>query len=112
MFGVTSQSIQYNEIVDKALSEIGQAVDLQNLDNIRVHYLGKKGILTEVLKNIGKLSEAERPKAGQIINEAKQKLLEAIELKKEFLLQKDLNKKLSQNQIDITLPGRKQSQGS
>ncbi len=59
------------ELTDRALAEVSASADLARLDEVRVHWLGKKGLLTEQLKSLGKLSAAERPAAGAKINEAK-----------------------------------------
>ena len=53
---------------DDALNQVASAKDLQSLDQVRTSFLGKKGVLTEQLKNLGQLPAEERPKAGQTIN--------------------------------------------
>ena len=58
--------------VYQALEKITQTSDSQTLDQLRVHYLGKKGELTSLLKTLGSLPAEERPKAGEVINQAKQ----------------------------------------
>ena len=58
-------------LLEQALADIGSSADLNALDEVRVRLLGKKGALTEQLKSLGKLPAAERPLAGQKINEAK-----------------------------------------
>ncbi len=90
----------------QALAEIDSVTDLHLLDQIRVNYLGKKGLLTQQLKQLGKLSAEERPKAGQVINIAKVAVQEAIESRKSSLEDEQLNEKIKQGQLDITLPGR------
>ncbi len=90
----------------QALAEIESVTDLQQLDQIRVNYLGKKGLLTQQLKQLGKLSAEERPQAGQVINLAKVAVQEAIESRKSSLEDEQLNEKIKQGQLDITLPGR------
>ncbi len=90
----------------QALSEIESATDLNHLDQIRVNYLGKKGQLTQLLKQLGKLPAEERPQAGQIINLAKVAVQEAIESRKIALEDERLNEQIKQGRIDITLPGR------
>jgi len=98
-------------IVEQALTAVEQAGDLASLDQVRVDYLGKKGGLTQLLKGLGKLSAEERPKAGALINEAKERVQAKINISKDALLQQALNEKLSSEKIDITLPGRGQSVG-
>jgi phenylalanyl-tRNA synthetase alpha chain len=91
---------------------IADASDLNTLDNLRVHYLGKKGELTALLKSLGQLPEAERPLAGAKINEAKQSFQALLEQRKQALEQAAINQKLASEAIDITLPGRRQEMGS
>ena len=90
----------------QALSEIESATDLNHLDQIRVNYLGKKGQLTQLLKQLGKLPAEERPQAGQVINLAKQTVQEAIETRKSALEDERLNELINQGRLDVTLPGR------
>lgn len=95
-----------------ALNEIQTASDLDALDAMRVNYLGKKGVLTEQLKSLGKLSKEERPAAGQEINKVKVEIQKAIEEKKTVLQEASINEQLKSETIDVTLPGRGQSFGS
>jgi len=100
------------QIVEQAGADIAQASDLNTLDQIRVSFLGKKGQLTEQLKSLGKLSADERPKAGQLINKAKQQVQQLLTAKGDILRTEQLNLKLAQESIDISLPGRRTSIGS
>ena len=95
-----------------ALRAIEAAKDLAELDNLRVHYLGKKGEFTALLKSLGQLSDAERPQAGARINEAKQKVQITLDVKKSGLEAELINNKLAGEAIDITLPGRHQEMGN
>ena len=88
-----------------------KAEDANSLDQVRVQYLGKKGELTQLLKGLGKLSAEERPKAGALINEAKQELQQLINERKESIANQALNAKLAAETIDVTLPGRGQENG-
>ena len=88
-----------------------KAEDANSLDQVRVQYLGKKGELTQLLKGLGKLSAEERPKAGALINEAKQELQQLINARKESIANEALNAKLAAETIDVTLPGRGQENG-
>ncbi len=90
----------------QAISEIESATDLNDLDQIRVNYLGKKGSLTKQLKQLGQLPTEERPQAGQVINLAKVAVQEAIETRKTSLEDEQLNEQIKKGQLDITLPGR------
>jgi phenylalanyl-tRNA synthetase alpha chain len=77
-----------------------------------VRLLGKKGLLTEQLKSLGKLPAEERPAAGQRINEAKTAIQAAIEARRERLDREALDAELARGTIDVTLPGRGQETGS
>ena len=95
-----------DNLVEQAISAINSTDSINDLEQIRVNYLGKKGHITSQMKLLGKLSQEERPKVGQIINQAKQKVQQAIQTRKEILVQLDLDKKLEAEKIDVTLPGR------
>ncbi|MCW9058419.1 MAG: phenylalanine--tRNA ligase subunit alpha [Gammaproteobacteria bacterium] len=94
------------ELQQQAIAAIEQAVDLKTLDDARVHYLGKKGVLTEQLKTLGSLPHEERKAAGQKINEAKQAVQQAIEARRATLEQEEMASRLAADRIDVTLPGR------
>jgi len=76
------------------------------VEDLRVHYLGKKGLLTEQLKALGQLPPAERPQMGQRLNQAKQTLQEAIQTRKQRLQTETRNRQLGTETLDVTLPGR------
>ena len=95
-----------NELLEQATEAIKKADDLTALDSVRVTYLGKKGQLTSLLKNLSNLPVSERPQAGQEINKAKGILFESINTKRVALENQELNKKLKLDAIDVTLPGR------
>jgi phenylalanyl-tRNA synthetase alpha chain len=89
-----------------ALAQVAAAKDLAALDEVRVHFLGKKGLFTEQAKSLGALPAAERPAAGARINEAKTEVQAAIEARREALARADIEAKLAAGRIDVTLPGR------
>ncbi len=95
----------------QARQAIAAATDLKILDDIRVQYLGKKGLLTEQLKQLGKLPAEDRPQAGQAINVAKKQVQASIEARKTELQGAALEEQLASERIDITLPGRGQQSG-
>jgi phenylalanyl-tRNA synthetase alpha chain len=99
-------------IVEQALADVNASASLAALDDVRVRILGKKGLLTEQLKTLGTLAAAERPAAGQRINEAKTAVQTAIEMHRVRLEQAVLEKDLAAGTIDVTLPGRGQEGGS
>ena len=97
---------ELDKLVSVANDAIAQVTDVKALDDIRVQYLGKKGEITSRMKQLGSLSTEERPKAGQVINQAKQQVQQALEVKKTELDTLLLNEKLSSETVDVTLPGR------
>jgi phenylalanyl-tRNA synthetase alpha chain len=101
-----------NALVEQALADVNSSASLAALDEVRVRLLGKKGLLTEQLKSLGKLSAAERPAAGQRINDAKASIQASLEMHRIRLEQAELEKDLAKGAIDVTLPGRGQEQGS
>jgi len=103
--------VDLSALVAQATAEVAAAADLQALDQLRVQYLGKKGVLTEQMKALGQLSAEERPAAGQKINEAKAEVQQAIEARKQGLEQARLNARLASETIDVSLPGRGQQRG-
>ena len=98
-------------ILTSAEKAIADANNLKDLDDARVHYLGKKGELTALLKGLGKLSKEERPKMGEAINQAKVEVQALIETRKEALELIELEKRLLSEKIDVTLPGRSVEKG-
>ena len=99
------------DLLARALDEVAAAPDERGLDDVRIRYLGKKGGITQQLKGLGSLPAAERPAAGQAINEAKQRLQEALNRRRTELQQAQLAQRLARERIDITLPGRGQRSG-
>jgi len=100
-----------SDILEQALAAVKSAGDLTSLDQVRINYLGKKGRLTQLLKQLGKLPAESRPAAGEAINTAKSELLTAIENQRRLLERAQLESKLAGERVDITLPGRGQRQG-
>jgi len=98
-------------LVEAALAEVAGAGDARALD-VRVRYLGKKGEISALLKSLGGLSAEERPKAGALINEAKQRVQAAIDERRQTLEEAALNEQLSAETLDVTLPGRGEQPGA
>ena len=88
------------------------AASLQELDAVRVNYLGKKGLFAEFMKELAKLDASERPQRGAVINEAKQEVVAAIEQRKAQLEKAALDAKLASEKVDITLPSRHRQMGT
>ncbi|MEE8220735.1 MAG: phenylalanine--tRNA ligase subunit alpha [Woeseiaceae bacterium] len=95
-----------SELVQLAQSEIDSAADLNALDAVRVTYFGKKGALTVRLKELSQLPAEERPAAGQEINRAKQEIQQSYLAKRQALETEALARKLVDDAVDVTLPGR------
>ncbi|MCH8552414.1 MAG: phenylalanine--tRNA ligase subunit alpha [Natronospirillum sp.] len=98
-------------LVADTLSVIEATEDPAELEALRVSKLGKKGELTALLKQLGKLPADERPAAGARINEAKQQVAEALGQRKAALAEAELNRRLADETLDVTLPGRKVTPG-
>ena len=95
-----------SDLIQSAGSEIDSAADLSALDAVRVSYLGKKGALTVRLKELSQLPADERPAAGQQINHAKQEIQQRISARRESLEGEALARRLVDDAVDVTLPGR------
>ena len=94
------------QIRREALDALAGAADAQALDALRVKYLGKKGELTAVLKQMGKLSNQERPVIGQLANEVRAALEDALETRSSELEAKALEDRLRAEAVDVTIPGK------
>tara|TARA_B110000971_G_scaffold162974_1_gene166767 strand:+ start:474 stop:1487 length:1014 start_codon:yes stop_codon:yes gene_type:complete len=103
--------IELEQLAKQAESSIAAAEDLSVLDDLRVEYLGKKGRLTGLLKGLGKLTAEERPVAGAKINDVKQSLQDLIGQRKMHFESIELDAKLADETIDVTLPGRGEDVG-
>ncbi|QUX96150.1 phenylalanine--tRNA ligase subunit alpha [Marinomonas sp. CT5] len=99
------------QILADALSAVAASESESALDDVRVHYLGKKGALTALLKQLGNVSAEERPKFGQMVNEAKGQVQEKITERKAALAKAALDAKLATETIDISLSGKGQEVG-
>ena len=90
-----------------ALQEINSAVDLSALEATRVKFLGKKGEITSILKQMGKLSPEERPVMGQLANKVRSAVEEAIDAENAVLKNKMKEMRLAAETVDVTMPGKK-----
>ena len=100
-----------DELEQQALQAVADAGDAASLDDVRVRYLGKKGLLTQQLKQLGALPAEQRPAAGQEINRVKQQVQQAIEIRGEVLQASLMNEQLASETVDVTLPGRGHTRG-
>ena len=103
---------QIEQIKLNAEQEIEKVYELKNLADLKVKYLGKKGELTSVLRGMGALSPEERPIIGSLVNAVRDELEELISKKEAELKKIELDKKISDETIDITLPSKKIKKGS
>ena len=103
------------EKIDAIKAAVSEQLDkseaLQDIQDIRVKYLGKKGELTALMKELGKRSKEERPQVGQMVNTARSLIEDALQQRMAELKQQALQKKIESEKIDITLPGRKPLMG-
>lgn len=100
-----------NTLQQSALDEIKDTQNIDDIEKLRVKYLGKKGEITSILKEMGKLSADERPIIGKVANEVREIIENSIVLRKDELKTIEKNKKLQEEVIDVTMPGRKFSVG-
>ncbi|MBJ7551839.1 phenylalanine--tRNA ligase subunit alpha [Marinomonas ostreistagni] len=100
-----------NQILADALAAVAASDNEAGLDEVRVQYLGKKGALTSLLKQLGNVAPEDRPKFGQLVNEAKQQVQEKMNERKTALAAAALNAKLATETIDISLSGKGQEIG-
>jgi len=99
------------KIVADAKSAFERAADLPQLEQAKARFLGKTGALTEQLKGLGKLPAGERPSAGALINEAKDKIEALLAARSEAIQAQALEARLTQEALDVTLPGRGRGRG-
>jgi len=103
---------QLEQIREQATKELAQTSDIKELDNLRVRYVGKKGELTAILKQMGKLSAEERPVIGQLANEVRNSIDKAISDRLGELKAEATEKQLISEAIDVTMPGKKPAIGN
>lgn len=103
---------QIDELKALALQAVQQTSDLEELEAVRIDYLGKKGKLTSYLKQLGKLSPDEKKQMGQKLNQVKQTIQSALADQKKYLQEKALHEQIERETVDVTLPGRRLPAGS
>ncbi|MCI1982286.1 MAG: phenylalanine--tRNA ligase subunit alpha [Oscillospiraceae bacterium] len=96
------------ELADRDLRE---AKDRQSLEDLRVRYLGKKGKLTSILKQMGSLSAEERPKAGRLANEVRSRIENELASRAAEIREAETAHRLEKEKIDVTLPGKRRQIG-
>ena len=100
-----------DDILRQALQQLANVETLADLDQIRVHYLGKKGVFTERMKELGKLPPDQRREAGQAVNLVRDSFQASLENRKNSLEEQALNLRLASEAVDVSLPGRGQGGG-
>ena len=100
-----------SQILENALGQIEASTELDTLNEIRVAFLGKKGELTGVLKSMKDVAPEDRPKVGQMVNEARTQIEEKLEEKKTIFEKAVREEKMKAEVIDVTLPGKKMKLG-
>ncbi|MBF2080131.1 MAG: phenylalanine--tRNA ligase subunit alpha [Synechococcales cyanobacterium T60_A2020_003] len=96
---------QLTAMRDEAQQAIAATTDLDQLEHLRIQYLGKKGQLSQVLKGMGKLDPAERPRIGSLANEVKDAVQTDLEQKKVALTEAQIEAQLAAETLDVTMPG-------
>ncbi|MBQ9563836.1 MAG: phenylalanine--tRNA ligase subunit alpha [Lachnospiraceae bacterium] len=98
-------------IQSEALAQIGASEHVESLNDVRVSFLGKKGALTAVLKGMKDVAPEDRPKVGQMVNDARAAIEQAMEEKRQAFLSALKAEKIKNETIDVTLPAKKPAQG-
>ena len=101
-----------NQIQNSAIQELKNANNKEQLEELRLKYLGKKGELTTVLRGMGALSQEERPVIGQLANVVREEIEKLLDEKKKIIAENERNSQLKAETIDVTIPGKKQIKGS
>lgn len=101
-----------NKIKELALNEIEKAKDSKILEEIKIKFLGKKGEITSLMKLLSSLSQEEKPKFGAIVNETRTFIENKLQKAFDYIKSEELNHKLLNEKIDITLPGRINNTGT
>jgi phenylalanyl-tRNA synthetase alpha chain len=102
---------QLETIVAQAADAIAAAASGAELEQAKARFLGKAGLLTDLLKGLGKLPAEERPRAGAAINAAKTQVEALVQSRRDALLARELDARLAAEAVDVTLPGRRQGPG-
>ncbi len=100
-----------SKIVEEAIASIESSEQLDKLNDIKVAYLGKKGELTSVLKGMKDVLPEDRPKVGQMVNDARNMIEEKLEARKKAFEKRIREEKIARETIDVTLPGKKPVMG-
>ena len=100
-----------SDLSNSAIQEINECSSSNDLESIRVKYLGKKGTVTAALKSLSKIDPRDRPAHGKRINEIKTLIQEKLSERKASIQKQEINQNIENKMIDVTLPGRVNFQG-
>lgn len=101
-----------SSLITAAIDKVKNSQTLSELDEIKLEYLSKKGLVSLEMRKLATLPDSEKKEFGQKVNEAKSQIQNELDSKREFLEEKELNEKLAREKIDVTLPSRKVKSGS
>lgn len=99
-------------LLQKAMAELDETNSEESLQELRIRYLGKKGLLTAIMKGMGDIPAAERPSIGQTVNNVKDSIEEKFKVKLAIVRDEKKSDKLRKERIDVTLPGRRRPMGT
>jgi phenylalanyl-tRNA synthetase alpha chain len=100
------------KIKEEIIFKSNSVSNLKDIEKIKVEYLGRKGLVTLLLRRLGELSTQERPKIGQLLNQTKREIEDLLKIKTIEIEKLEKNKKLKEESIDVTLPGKKSDRGT
>lgn len=109
---IMSHTDEMVQIKTEALEAIQHADSEKVLQDVKVKYLGKKGLVTGLMKNMKDLPKEEKPAYGQQVNDVRQAITQAIDERQAYLAEESLNQQLAEESIDVTLPGRQIANGA
>src|SRR6478672_10705611 len=102
---------QLSELQSGSLARIASAASAEELEQVRIDVLGRKGTLAQISKEMGKLPPAEKPAAGKLLNAAKQAVESALDARKQQFAEDELRARLDAEWLDLTLPPAGQRMG-
>ena len=108
----TQENPSIEDLHQNASAEINSATNIDAIENVRIKYLGKSGLITSQLKTLGSLPPEERKTFGAEVNKIKNQVASLIDSKKQTLEEDALQEKLKAEAIDVTIPTAKTSEGS
>ncbi|HBY56956.1 MAG TPA: phenylalanine--tRNA ligase subunit alpha [Candidatus Atribacteria bacterium] len=101
-----------HKIKEEFISKSEIANNIKDIEKLRIEYLGRKGVLTLLLRMLGTLSSEERPKIGQLLNQTKREIEDFLKTRIKEIEKAERDKRLQEESIDVTLPGRRLDRGN